>query len=74
LACQISSTAPESGSLALNGKIIAEQIGAQIFIDGWAMVAPGDPELAVVTHRQMLGDRLPLFVASRYEATDVLEV
>jgi ADP-ribosylglycohydrolase len=38
--------APESGSLALNGKIIAEQIGAQIFIDGWAMVAPGNPELA----------------------------
>ena len=38
--------APASGSLALNSKIIAEQIGAQIFIDGWAMVAPGDPELA----------------------------
>lgn len=37
---------PESGSVALNGKIIAEQIGAQIFIDGWAMVAPGNPELA----------------------------
>jgi ADP-ribosylglycohydrolase len=39
-------SAPESGSIALNGKIVAEQIGAQIFIDGWAMVAPGDPELA----------------------------
>jgi ADP-ribosylglycohydrolase len=38
--------APESGSVALNGKIIAEQIGAQIFIDGWAMIAPGNPELA----------------------------
>lgn len=38
--------APASGSLALNGKVVAEQIGAQIFIDGWAMVAPGDPELA----------------------------
>jgi ADP-ribosylglycohydrolase len=25
---------------------VAEQIGAQIFIDGWALVAPGDPELA----------------------------
>ena len=25
---------------------MAEQIGAQIFIDGWAMIAPGDPELA----------------------------
>jgi ADP-ribosylglycohydrolase len=38
--------APESGSMALNGKVVAEQIGAQIFIDGWAMVAPGDPQLA----------------------------
>ena len=38
--------APESGSIRLNGKTVAEQIGAQIFIDGWAMVAPGDPELA----------------------------
>src|SRR5207302_5692376 len=38
--------APRSGSIALNGTVVAEQIGAQIFIDGWAMVAPGDPELA----------------------------
>ena len=39
--------APESGSIAQNGKVIAEQIGAQIFIDGWGMVSPGDPEQAV---------------------------
>jgi len=39
-------SAPESGSITLNSRIVAEQIGAQIFIDGWAMVAPGDPELA----------------------------
>ena len=38
--------APASGSIATNGKVVAEQIGAQIFIDGWAMVAPGDPALA----------------------------
>ena len=38
--------APDSGSIALNGKVVAEQIGSQIFIDGWGMVAPGDPELA----------------------------
>jgi len=38
--------APKSGSRALNGKVVSEQIGAQIFIDGWALVAPGDPELA----------------------------
>ena len=39
--------APASGSIALNGQVVAEQIGAQIFIDGWAMVAPGDPDQAV---------------------------
>ena len=39
--------APKSGSIEMNGKIIAEQIGAQIFIDGWALVSPGDPEKAV---------------------------
>ncbi|MCX6017664.1 MAG: ADP-ribosylglycohydrolase family protein [Chloroflexi bacterium] len=38
--------APRSGSIALNGKVVAEQIGSQIFIDGWALVAPGDPERA----------------------------
>src|SRR5438045_5899766 len=38
--------APRSGSIALNGKVVAEQIGAQIFIDGWGMVCPGDPERA----------------------------
>ncbi len=38
--------APLSGSIATNGKVVAEQIGSQIFVDGWAMVAPGDPELA----------------------------
>ncbi len=38
--------APQSGSIEQNGKIVAEQIGAQIFIDGWAMVCPGDPEKA----------------------------
>jgi ADP-ribosylglycohydrolase len=26
--------------------VLSEQIGAQIFIDGWAMVCPGDPERA----------------------------
>ena len=38
--------APQSGSTALNGKTVSEQIGAQIFIDSWGMVAPGQPELA----------------------------
>ena len=39
-------SAPRSGSAELNGRVVAEQIGAQIFIDGWGMVAPGDPDLA----------------------------
>jgi ADP-ribosylglycohydrolase len=39
-------SAPRSGSIALNGKVVAEQIGAQIFIDGWGLIAPGDPALA----------------------------
>ncbi|KAL7934940.1 ADP-ribosylation/Crystallin J1 [Trichoderma chlorosporum] len=38
--------APLSGAIKTNGKTVAEQIGAQIFIDGWALVAPGQPRLA----------------------------
>jgi ADP-ribosylglycohydrolase len=38
--------APKSGSMAMNSKAVAEQIGAQIFIDGWAMIVPGNPEKA----------------------------
>lgn len=38
--------APRSGSAAVNGVATAEQIGAQIFIDGWAMVSPRQPSLA----------------------------
>lgn len=38
--------APASGSRKTNGKTISEQIGSQIFIDGWAMLFPGDPERA----------------------------
>jgi ADP-ribosylglycohydrolase len=34
---------PESGSIARNGPIVAQQIGAQIFIDGWGLLCPGDP-------------------------------
>ena len=44
--------APDSGSIALNGKTVAEQIGAQIFIDGWAMVSPGNPEQAAYLAEQ----------------------
>lgn len=39
--------APASGSIALNSKPVAEQIGAQIFIDGWGLICPGDAKRAV---------------------------
>lgn len=38
--------APASGSIALNGKTVAEQIGAQIFIDAWGLLHPGNPAAA----------------------------
>lgn len=37
---------PESGSIALNGQAVAEQIGAQIFMDGFALLCPDDPKMA----------------------------
>lgn len=38
--------APESGSIRQNGPVLAQQIGAQIFMDAYAMMCPGDPERA----------------------------
>lgn len=38
--------APVSGSIAMNGRTVAEQIGGQIFIDSWGLVSPGNPSLA----------------------------
>lgn len=38
--------APQSGSIRQNGQTLAEQIGGQIFIDTWGLVAPGDPDRA----------------------------
>ena len=32
------------------------------------------PELALETNRRVLGDRLPLFVATRYEVSGVMEI
>jgi ADP-ribosylglycohydrolase len=44
--------APDSGSIALNGPVLAQQIGAQIFMDAYAMMCPGDPEEAVYYVRE----------------------
>ena len=38
--------APQSGSIQENGTTVAEQIGAQIFIDGWGLIHPGQPRQA----------------------------
>ncbi|MBI9093539.1 MAG: ADP-ribosylglycohydrolase family protein [Sphaerochaeta sp.] len=38
--------APASGSIQTNGKTLSEQIGAQIFIDTWGFIFPGDPKRA----------------------------
>lgn len=38
--------APRSGSAELNTKVVSEQIGAQIFIEGWGMIVPNEPKLA----------------------------
>lgn len=39
-------SAPQSGSILQNGKIMAEQIGGQIFIDTWGLCWPGNPQKA----------------------------
>lgn len=39
--------APRSGSIEQNGQVLAEQIGAQIFSDAFALMCPADPERAV---------------------------
>lgn len=38
--------APLSGSAKVNGRVLAEQIGGQIFIETWGLVCPGEPERA----------------------------
>ena len=67
---------PESGSIRVKGRTIAEQIGAQIFIDGWAIVAAGDPALAAllaeqaasVSHDGVAVDAAKLWAAMEAEA------
>lgn len=43
--------APASGSIERNGKGMAEQIGAEIFVDTWALVNPADPDRAAAMAR-----------------------
>nr|WP_325186066.1 ADP-ribosylglycohydrolase family protein [uncultured Oscillibacter sp.] len=46
-------TAPDSGSIAQNGAVAAEQIGGQIFVDTWGLICPGRPEQAAAFARRM---------------------
>lgn len=67
--------APRSGSMALNGRVVAEQIGAQIFIDGWAMVCPGEPDRAAELARraaQVSHDGEAVFAAQVLAAMEAL--
>ena len=52
--CRLASgtPAPQSGSATLNGTLVSEQIGAQIFIDAWGLANPGDPERAAFFARR----------------------
>jgi ADP-ribosylglycohydrolase len=43
---------PETGSAERNGRVVAEQVGAQIFVEAWAMACPGDPERAAALAAQ----------------------
>ncbi len=43
---------PDTGSAARNGPVVAEQVGAQIFVEGWALACPGDPERAAALAAQ----------------------
>lgn len=66
---------PESGSIERNGQVVAEQIGAQIFIDGWAMLCPGDPEKAAALALKAGGvshDGEALFAAQVIAAMEAL--
>lgn len=44
--------APRSGSIALNGDALAEQIGGQIFSDGWGLICPNNPRRAAELARR----------------------
>jgi len=77
--------APESGSIAVNGQELAEQIGGQIFIDGFGFLAPGNPRVASdlaehsarVTHdlEGVYGGRfIAACISLAYTHTDIIEI
>lgn len=77
--------APRSGSMELNGKTAAEQIGGQIFVDTLGLICPGDPARAAalaaaaasVSHDGSGIDGAKFMaacVAAAYTASDLEEV
>jgi len=74
--------APASGSAGLNGTTLAEQVGAQIFSDGFAMAFPGDPTRAAgavraaasVSHDGVALEAAAFMAAMRALAFDVTEL
>lgn len=68
-------SAPASGSVQQNGRAVAEQIGAQIFIEAFAMSCPGDPEKAASLVRKAASvshDGMALDAACHLAAMDAL--
>lgn len=76
---------PASGSIAVNGEILAEQIGGQIFVDVWGLLWPGDMEKAALYAERAASvshDRNGLYgarfiaacIAKAFEADSVDEV
>ena len=74
--------APLSGSAELNGRVVSEQVGAQIFCEGFAMTCPADPARAAdlaqaaasVSHdgeALQAARMVAAMVASAFVATDV---
>lgn len=67
--------APVSGSIRQNGRAVAEQIGAQIFIEGFAMCYPGDPEKTAALVREAASvshDGMAVEAACHLAALDAL--
>lgn len=75
--------APQCGSIAQNGQIVAEQIGGQIFIDTWGLITPCNPKKAAdlgetaarVSHdgEGVLGARFFCAAISKAFETNVIE-
>ncbi|MGV8980191.1 ADP-ribosylglycohydrolase family protein [Clostridium sp.] len=76
---------PHSGSERLNGKILSEQIGGQIFIDTWGLVWPGNigkaaeyaGKAASVSHdgNGIFGARfIATCISKAFSTADVMEI